>query len=167
MINLGKLNNGSTSKEVVIEVQENGCWKCLSHCTDDDGYVRIKYNGKHDRLFRVLYRQKYGEIPKGLVLRHLCNNAWCVNIEHLKVGTYKENYDDMINCGRSRKGKQNTKIRGENNHANKLTEEDVKEIYLSDLSYKRLSKIYNVSTTNIRNIKKKLQWRWLTEKLDE
>lgn len=167
MINLGKLNNGSTSKEVVIESQENGCWKCLSHCTDKDGYVRIRYNGKPDRLFRVLYQQKYGEISKGLVLRHLCNNAWCVNIEHLKVGTYKKNCEDMIKCGRSRKGKQNIKIRGENNHANKLTEEDVKEIYLSDLGCTTLSKKYNVSPTNIRYIKKGLQWRWLTEKLDE
>lgn len=166
MINLGKFNNGSTSKEVIIEPQENGCWKCLSHCTDKDGYVRIKYNGKHDRLFRVLYQQKYGEIPKGLVLRHLCNNAWCVNVEHLKVGTHKENAEDMINCGRSLKGKNNFKINGIKNGSNKLTEEEVKEIYLSDLSYNKLSKIYNVTSTNISYIKNKRQWKWLTETLD-
>lgn len=166
MINLGKFNNGSTSKEVIIEIQENGCWKCLSHCTDKDGYVRIRYNGKHDRLFRVLYQQKYGEIPKGLVLRHLCNNAWCVNVEHLKVGTHKENTEDMINCGRSLKGKNNFKINGIKNGSNKLTEEEVKEIYLSDLSYNKLSKIYNVTSTNISYIKNKRQWKWLTDTLD-
>ena len=131
MISLVKFSNSNTSKEVILEKLENGCIKCLSHCTDKDGYVRIMYNGKHDRLFRVLYQQKYGKIPKGLVLRHLCNNAWCVNIKHLKVGTQKENMEDMINCGRSQKGKQNIKIRGENNKANKLKENEVKEIYLS------------------------------------
>ena len=166
MINLGKLNNGSTSKEVVIEVQENGCWKCLSHCTDKDGYVRIKYNGKHDRLFRVLYQQKYGQIPKGLVLRHLCNNAWCVNVEHLKVGTQKDNYQDMVDCGRSLKGKQNLKISGEKNHNHRLSEKQVEEIYLSKLSLKTLSKMYNVSTSNISYIKNKKQWKWLTDTLD-
>lgn len=166
MINLGKFNNGLTSKEVIIEIQENGCWKCLSHCTDNDGYVRIRYNGKHDRLFRVLYQQKYGEIPKGLVLRHLCNNAWCVNVEHLKVGTYKENYQDMVNCGRSCKGKQNPKISGEKNHNHRLSEKQVKDIYLSDLSYNKLSKIYNVTSTNISYIKNKRQWKWLTDTLD-
>ena len=166
MINLGKFNNGSPSQEVIIEIQENGCWKCLSHCTDKDGYVRIRYNGKHDRLFRVLYQQKYGEIPKGLVLRHLCNNAWCVNVEHLKVGTQKENYQDMIDCGRSPKGKRNLKISGEKNNNHKLSEKQVEEIYLSKLSLKTLSKIYGVSTSNISYIKNKKQWQWLTETLD-
>ena len=126
MINLGKITK--FGKEIVLEEQDNGCIKCLSHCTDKDGYVRIRYNGKHDRLFRVLYQQKYGKIPKGLVLRHLCNNAWCVNVEHLKVGTHKENMEDMINCGRSLKGKNNFKINGIKNGSNKLTEEEVKEI---------------------------------------
>lgn len=166
MISLGEFSNSNTSKKVILEKLENGCIKCLSHCTDKDGYVRIMYNGKHDRLFRVLYQQKYGKIPKGLVLRHLCNNAWCVNIKHLKVGTQKENMEDMINCGRSQKGKQNIKIRGENNKANKLKENEVKEIYLSKDKNNILAKKYNVSRTNIRYIKNKQQWKWLTDALD-
>ena len=164
MINLGKITK--FGKEIVLEEQDNGCIKCLSHCTDKDGYVRIRYNGKHDRLFRVLYQQKYGKIPKGLVLRHLCNNAWCVNIEHLKIGTQKENYQDMIDCGRSPKGKRNLKISGEKNNNHKLSEKQVKEIYLSKLSLKTLSKIYGVSTSNISYIKNKKQWKWLTDTLD-
>ena len=50
--------------------------------------------------------------------------------------------------------------------SNKLTEEEVKEIYLSDLGCTTLSKKYNVSKTNIRYIKNKQQWKWLTDKLD-
>lgn len=164
MINLGKISK--CGKDIILQKQENGCVKCISHCTDKDGYVRIRYKGKHDRLFRVLYQQKHGEIPKGLVLRHLCNNAWCVNIEHLKVGTQKENYQDMVNCGRSPKGKQNLKISGEKNHNHRLSEKQVKEIYLSKLNLKILSKIYEVSTTNISYIKNKKQWKWLTDTLD-
>lgn len=164
MINLGKLNK--QGKEVKLKKLENGCIKCISHCTDKDGYVRIRYNGKHERLFRVLYIQKYGDIPKGMVLRHLCNNAWCCNIEHFKVGTPKENYEDMVNCGRSRKGTHNIKIRGEKNLLHKLSECQVKEIYLSKLEYKKLSKLYNVSVTNIYYIKEKKQWKWLTDTLD-
>lgn len=62
MIELNKISK--QGKNIVLEEQENGCIKCLSHCTDKDGYVRIRYKGKHDRLFRVLYQEKYGEIPK-------------------------------------------------------------------------------------------------------
>lgn len=166
MINLGKLSNSNTSKEVILETSENGCVKCISHCTDKDGYVRIRYNGKHERLFRVLYIQKYGDIPKGMVLRHLCNNAWCCNVNHLKVGTQKENAQDMVKCGRSGKGKPNIKIRGTKNSLHKLNEQQVKEIYLSKLGYKKLSKLYKVSSTNIMYIKKKKQWKWLTDTLD-
>ena len=161
MIELNKISK--QGKNIVLEEQENGCIKCLSHCTDKDGYVRIRYKGKHDRLFRVLYQEKYGQIPKGMVLRHLCNNAWCVNVEHLKVGTQKENCQDTIECGRSLKGKKNLKISGERNVNSKLTEKQVKEIYLSKLSLKKLAKIYNVSSTNISNIKNKKQWKWLTD----
>lgn len=164
MINLGKFSKNG--KEVILKEKENGCIECISHCKDKDGYVRIRYNNKHDRLFRVLYQQKYGNIPKGLVLRHLCNNAWCVNIEHLKVGTKKENYQDMIDCGRSIKGKQNLKVSGEKNGVSKLTNQQVIEIYLSKLNCVELAKIYNVSDTNIGYIKRKKQWKWLTDTLD-
>ena len=166
MINLGKFSQSPTSKDVILNKLDNGCIECLSHCRDKDGYVRIRYEGKHDRLYRVLYQQKFGEIPKGLVLRHLCNNSWCCNIDHFKVGTQKENYDDMVKAGRSNLGKPNIKIRGEQNASHKLDEKEVKEIYLSDLSYKELAKKYGVSDTNISYIKHKIQWKWLTDTLD-
>lgn len=164
MINLGKLSD--QGKEVVLEEQKNGCIKCISHCSDKDGYTRINNNKKQDRLFRVLYEKEFGEIPKGMVLRHLCNNPWCVNVKHLKVGTYKENAQDMVDCGRSAKGKPNFKLRGEKNGSCKLTKEQIKEIYLSDLKKTELAKLYNVSKTNIAYIKAKKQWAWLTDKLD-
>lgn len=166
MIELGKINKGTTSKNIILERQENGCIKCLSHCTDNDGYVRIRYKGKQDRLFRVLYQQKYGEIPKGKVLRHICNNTWCVNVEHLKIGTHKENMEDMVKSHRSTKGKTNEKLYGTKNRSSKLNEEQVKAIYLSKISNKELGKLYNVSKTNISYIKNKKQWKWLTDTLD-
>ena len=55
MINLGRLSDSKQSKEVILERLENGCIKCISHCSDKDGYTRINYNGKQERLFRVIY----------------------------------------------------------------------------------------------------------------
>ena len=46
------------------------------------------------------------------------------------------------------------------------TKKEVKEIYLSNLGCTILSKKYNVSKTNIRYIKTKKQWKWLTDTLD-
>ena len=166
MINLGKMCNKNNSKDVILEKQENGCMKCISHCQDADGYTRIRYKGKHERLFRVIYMQKYGEIPKGKLIRHKCDNTWCCNIEHLEIGTPKDNVRDMIERGRDAYHKQKKKLWGEKNGSSKLTEKQVKEIYLSDLGCSSLSKMYNVSKTNIRYIKNKKQWKWLTDRLD-
>lgn len=165
MINIGRVSEGVTSKEVLLEITNGDCYRCISHCSDSDGYVRIRFKGKHERLFRVLYMLKYGDIPQGYVIRHKCDNTWCCNVNHLEIGTQKDNVNDMIL--RNRHSKTNLKSRGERNSQSKLTDEQVIEIYKSTLGYKRLSKKYNVSATNIRNIKKGLQWRWLTEKLDK
>ena len=60
IINIGKFTiNG---KDVLLKENKNGCLECISHCKDNSGYTRIQYNGKQDRLFRVLYEKKYGEI---------------------------------------------------------------------------------------------------------
>lgn len=166
MINLGKINKGTTGKDVILEEQENGCLKCVSHCLDTDGYVRMRYGGKQNRLFRILYEKERGKIPKGKLLRHLCNNAWCVNVEHLEIGTSMDNYHDMVECGRSKVGKTTPGMLGINNPASKLDEKDVKNIYLSDLKNAELAKIYNVSKASISYIKNKKQWKWLTDTLD-
>lgn len=110
--------------------------------------------------------QKYGNIPKGMVIRHKCDHPYCCNIEHLEIGTRLDNVRDMIERGRDAYHKPKTYNFGTNNSMHKLTEQQVKEIYLSSLSQKKLSELYKVSTTNIAYIKKKKQWKWLTDTLD-
>ena len=153
-------------KDIILEKLDNGCVICTSHCKDKNGYVRIIHKGKQERLHRIIYKMYYGEIPKEMVIRHKCDNPNCCNIEHLEIGTQQDNVNDMIERGRSNKGKPNIKLRGTSNNSNKLNEEQVKEIYLSPLNCVQLGKLYNVSETNIRYIKKKRQWKWLTDTLD-
>lgn len=163
MINLGNLS--LKGRNVILQERENGCIECISHCKDDFGYTRIFVNGKHQRLFRYLYEQKYGKIPKGMVIRHKCDNSYCCNINHLEIGTVLDNINDMKERNRFYNG-QNVKIRGTKNKSNKLNEQQVVEIFTSNLSNRKLAKKYNVSSTNIRNIKKKKQWKWLTDKIN-
>lgn len=42
----------------------------------------------------VRYILEYGAIPPRLVVRHLCGNRRCVNIDHLAVGTSRRNAND-------------------------------------------------------------------------
>lgn len=162
MKNLGRFTKNG--KEVLLEENENGCLICISHTKDDFGYTRIKYNGKQERLFRVIYMLSNGPIPEGMLVRHKCDNPNCCNIKHLELGTKKDNVSDMILRGRDVYHNPRPKIRGSFNGQSKLNEEQVLEIFKSKLGYGRLAKEYNVSKTTIMQIKKGIIWSWLTSR---
>lgn len=88
----------------------------MSKCVDRGkrkyaaGYTYVRYNGKRVRLHRLVYCQKVGvalEAIDGLVVRHTCDNAWCINPEHLIIGTQADNIRDAVARGRNAKGTSN------------------------------------------------------------
>jgi hypothetical protein len=51
---------------------------------------------------RFAWELAYGPIPDGLWVLHHCDNPPCVNIDHLYLGTVKDNTADMMRRGRMR-----------------------------------------------------------------
>ena len=49
---------------------------------------------------RAVWQEHNGPIPKGMLIRHLCHNPSCINIEHLAIGTMKDNIQDCKDAGR-------------------------------------------------------------------
>ena len=68
----------------------NGCQLWTAAC-DQDGYGMVWYQGRGVRVHRVAWELKYGEIPEGLELDHLCRVRNCLNTDHLEVVTHAEN----------------------------------------------------------------------------
>lgn len=67
------------------------CWLWTA-AIDRAGYGRI--GGADGRILyahRVAYELAVGEIPKGLVIDHLCRVRHCVNPDHLEVVSQRQN----------------------------------------------------------------------------
>jgi hypothetical protein len=124
---------------------------CISHAKHRDGHVYICRDGKTKFLHRVVYEEKNGKIPEGMIIRHKCDNPSCINPDHLEVGTHKDNVTDRVERNRSAKGSNNGRA--------KLNDEKVREIRLSDLSISELSRIFNVDRKVIRDVKNFITWK--------
>jgi hypothetical protein len=71
--------------------------ECLlwARYTDPRGYGRVsnKVNGvwRSQPAHRALYEAQHGEVPKHLVMDHLCRVTRCINLEHLEPVTNQVN----------------------------------------------------------------------------
>jgi hypothetical protein len=74
----------------------SGCWEWTAN-KNNKGYGRFSvssYIGKQ-LAHRLSYEAVNGKIPRGGIILHSCDNPACVNPDHLRVGTYKDNVADM------------------------------------------------------------------------
>lgn len=98
------------------------CW-LWSGCVSSNGYGSFRWNGKTVTTHRLSFFLSNGYMPSSnMDIIHSCDVKICVNPNHLRVGTRKENILDYLKKGFSY-GKT-----GENNHMAKITDLQYKEI---------------------------------------
>lgn len=75
----------------------SGCLEWTSELSHN-GYGRFRFeiDGVVHRwqAHRLVYTVYKGNIPDGLVVMHSCDNPKCCAIEHLSLGTHKDNMQD-------------------------------------------------------------------------
>jgi hypothetical protein len=147
------LKGGRRSKKIDFK-EKNGCFIITSHELNKDGYSEIMIRGRTLKIHRHIYEQCFGEIPRGLVIRHKCDNPSCINPEHLETGTLQENIADMISRNRQAKGSKKP--------FSKLRECDVieiKKMLLDGMTNRSIAKKYQVDESIISEIKNNKAWK--------
>lgn len=132
--------------------KEDECWPWIGWF-NQNGYGQIKDGHKHLLAHRVAYALNIGDIPNGMCVLHKCDNPACVNPNHLRLGTKKENNLDKVIRDRCAKG-QATNIA-------KITPEQVVEIRTRRCAGETLSSIgkdFGLGTSQIWRITKNQSW---------
>jgi len=81
---------------------ENGCIPWLGTRTNK-GYGLLQVSGRDSKktvAHRISWVLSRGDLPPEVLVLHRCDNPSCVNVDHLFLGSPKQNTEDMISKGR-------------------------------------------------------------------
>ena len=129
------------------------CWEFRGHKAIG-GYGNVTIRGQHYYAHRLSYEIFCGEIPKDMVIRHVCDNAACCNPCHLTTGTQMDNVVDRMIRGRSAVGSRNGR--------SKLTEDEVRQILEDRRSAPAVAKAYGVGKDTVLRIRRGHSWAHVT-----
>lgn len=119
------------------------------------------YLGKSPRgRTKFVWKLYNGKKQKELFLLHKCDIQECENPNHLFLGTQSDNINDMYRKGRDNLITPN--LKGEENGAHKLVEQEVLEIrslYQRGYTKSKLARMYGVSHTVISYIISRKLWK--------
>jgi len=109
--------------------------------------------GKRVLAHRMSFAVHKGDIPKGMMVLHACDNPGCINPDHLFLGTAKDNDSDCRMKGRQ------TKTNGSFNGRSKITEELAIAIrQLPKKNQRLLAQKYGVTQKVIWNVQNGKSW---------
>lgn len=151
----GRRSNTAEKFHTRYRKLENGCWEWTgSHANP---YGKFKLDGKYWSAHRISYILANGPIAETDIVCHKCDNPYCVNPDHLFIGTTADNVHDRVTKGRSAIAERNVN--------SKLTREQVVAIRAADLSARgaktRLAVQLGISVTALCYVLKRKNWRHL------
>lgn len=145
-----KIRRGMSQYERVMDnvATAGGCLEFMG-ARRPAGYGVVDNRGAHV----IVWEHHNGPVPAGMLVRHTCDNPPCVDIDHLLVGTMKDNRQDAVRRARTATGERHGRA--------KLTADQVISIRDDSRPAKELARIYGVSDTQIRGIKEGKTWKHL------
>lgn len=136
--------------------QRGACWLWTGSLSAKGyGVFDARLHGqRHYKAHRFSWALHNGPIPEGMNVCHTCDNRWCVNPEHLFLGTHQDNVADRMAKDRMRTG--------EDHQNSKLTNEQALYIYHSDKPAKEIAAELGVHDTVVYKIRGGKRWERVT-----
>ena len=136
----------------IMPEPNSGCWVWLGGTNQKNyGHIWSSELKRHERAHRMVYQILVGAIPAGKQLLHTCDNPYCVNPDHMFVGSNAQNRADSVAKGRHAKG--------ESCGLAKLTEDQVRQIRRSSGSAAYIGKQFGTCATNVYDIRNRRTWK--------
>ena len=138
--------------------EEDKCWEWQG-AFKPNGYGQVTVGGRSGigghkwYAHRLAYTLFVGPIPEGLLICHKCDNRKCCNPDHLFLGDYLDNQQDMARKDRS--------AFGERQASHKLTESDVREIRKlgNSVAQSTIASVYGIGQPQVSRIIRRQQWQ--------
>jgi len=146
---------------------------CIEYSGEHNGtniYGGRRINGTPMRASRAAWVETYGQLAPHEHVLHRCDNPPCVNLDHLFVGSHRDNMADAADKGRLTGGRGTSRNKGETNWRAVLTAGHVLEarrLHGTGQTYVQLAETFGVHKSTIRNAVLGIRWGWLTEELRE
>ncbi len=141
----------------VDKKSDNECWMWIGNRSARYGKMGYKYKIYRPHRFSYMIHNKLDTIPEGMCVCHKCDHPFCVNPDHLFLGTQLENIEDKVKKNRCQH------MNGETNGNAKLKDDDIiqiRELYADGMfSQKQLSDKFGVTSPMIGFIVRGENWK--------
>ena len=143
----------STKFHQKVFKRPDGCWEWCGYRTKT-GYGQMNVRGTVLYAHRVSHALHYRVDPGLLHVCHSCDRPWCVNPEHLWLGTQRQNMADMAHKQRA--------SAGERRPAAKLCPDDVhaiRDCLAAGMKVTSIARQFKISQRVVSGIKSGELWR--------
>lgn len=106
-----------------------------------------------DKAHRYSWALHNGPIPEGKHVLHRCDNRWCVNPEHLWIGTQAENVEDALKKGRH--------VAGSRVGTSRFDDETIIAIRMADGPIADVARQFGCDYTHVMRIQRSDCWKHL------
>lgn len=136
--------------------EHDSCWEWQGVIAKI-GYGQVTLGGSPIYAHRLSWELHNGGIPKGMQVRHDCDNRKCVNPRHLQLGTFYDNMQDAVDRRRFKHAEQHW-----NSKLDSKSVREIRELAKSGLKHADIATSYGVGRPAVTNIINRVTWKDVT-----